>query len=295
MISVVVVSFNTRDLLRKCIASVRRFEPGAEIVVVDNASRDGSAEMVRVEFPEVKLVESATNLGFAGANNTGLRLTTGDVIVLLNSDAELLDAGLSRCARRLAENPRLGAVHPRLVGADGNPQQCEYPLPTFGDEARVAARRSRRGCEAGRTWLAGTALVIRRAAIEAVGGGLNDGYFIYWEDADLSAQLRKAGWELAVEDEVVVRHVGGASGGGPDASRRADLFAWYFWGKHRWFRRNRPIWEAAALWLLDLCEVPRKFLRGLRHPSRRRAEWSQARVSFRILALGLLGEKPRRP
>lgn len=131
--------------------------------------------------------------------------------------------------------------------------------------------------------------------LESVGGGLDDGYFIYWEDADLSAALRRAGWELAVEPEALVRHVGGASGGGPGAGRRADLYAWYFWGKHRWFRRNRPWWEAAALVLLDVGDVPRKFLRGLRRPARRRAEWSHARVSLRVLALGLLGRKPTRP
>ena len=294
MISVVVVSFNTRDLLRKCLASVRRFEPWAEVIVVDNASKDGSADMVAAEFPGTKLIRSSTNLGFAAANNAGVRRAVGDVVVLLNSDAELLDDSLARCVGRLKADPYLGAVHPLLVGADGEPQGCEYPMPSLRAEARAAARLNPRRAPAA-TWLAGTALVIRRKALDAVGGGLDDGYFIYWEDADLSARLRAKGWELAVEPGAVVRHHGGASGGGPDAARRPDLFAWYAWGRRRWYRRNRPWWESAGVWALDLCDVPRKYLRGLRHPARRAAEWAHARVSLRVLALGLLGIQPSRP
>jgi len=294
MLSIIVVSFNTRDLLRTCLASVMRHQPGAEIIVVDNASRDGSAGMVRLEFPGVKLVESCTNLGFAGANNAGIKLATGSYVALLNSDAELGDDSLTRCVARLEQNPKLGAVHPALIGADGKAQQCEYPLPSLRRIARDVVRLSAEPASApDQTWLAGTALVIRRTALEAVGGGLDAGYFIYWEDADLSARLRAAGWELAVEPGTLVRHVGGASGGGPDAGRRADLYAWYCYGKHRWFRRNRPAWEAAAVWLLDVMDVPRKFLQGVRHGARRKAAWAHARVTARILALGLLGLKPR--
>lgn len=293
MLSVVVVSFNTRDLLRACLTSVRRFETGAEIIVVDNASRDGSVEMVRAEFHEVTVIEAGRNLGFAGANNLGIAVATRPVIVLLNSDAELLDDSLSRCAARLATDPSLGAVHPRLVGADGNPQQCEYPLPSLDRCMRTAARvPSAPGARPGRTWLAGTALVIRREALATVGGKLDDGYFIYWEDADLSAQLRRAGWRLAVEGTALVRHVGGASGGGPDAARRADLYAWYCYGKYRWFRRNRPWPEAVGVWILDAVEVPRRYARGLVRQGRRRVEWTHASVTARVLLRTLIGLRP---
>src|SRR5258708_27586179 len=122
MLSVVIVSFNTRDLLRQCLSSLRRHEPGAQVIVVDNASRDGSPVMVRDEFPEAALVRSPTNDGFAAANNLGLRLATGDPVVLLNSDTLLHDPALSRCASWLDDHPRTGAVSPRLVGSDGKPQ-----------------------------------------------------------------------------------------------------------------------------------------------------------------------------
>ncbi|MFO0822179.1 MAG: glycosyltransferase, partial [Gemmataceae bacterium] len=191
--------------------------------------------------------------------------------------------------------PKLGAIHPALVGADGRPQECEYPMPSLGRMVRDAVRLTQPATPRDRTWLAGTALVIRREALEAVGGRLDPGYFIYWEDADLSAQLRARGWNLAFEPAAIVRHVGGASGGGPDAGRRADLYAWYCYGKHRWFRRNRPVWEATAVWMLDALDVPRKFLQGVRHSARRRAAWSHARVTARVLALGLLGLRPQTP
>lgn len=295
MLSIVVVSFNTRDLLRNCLASIRKFEPTAEVVVVDNASSDGSSAMVRAEFPEVIMFDAGKNLGFAGANNLGLAATTQPFIVLLNSDAELLDDSLSRCVARLKADEKIGAIHPRLVGADGKPQQCEYPLPTLTGFARVAARMPpQTEPEPGKSWLAGTALMIRRAALDTVGGKLDDGYFIYWEDADLSASLRRAGWTLAVEEASLVRHVGGASGGGPDASRRADLYAWYCYGKHRWFRRNRPWWEAVGIWLLDTVDVPRKYLRGLVRRSRRKTDWAHARATAGVLIRVLFGLRPTR-
>ena len=250
MLSVVVVSFNTRDLLRACLASARRFEPGAQVIVVDNASRDGSAAMVRAEFPEVTVIEAGRNLGFAGANNLGLAVATRPVIVLLNSDTELLDDSLSRCAARLAADPHLGAVHPRLVGADGTPQECEYPLPSLGHLVRRAVRlRPREALRPGRTWLAGTALVIRREALATVGGKLDDGYFIYWEDADLSA-LRRAGWGLAVEETALVRHVGGASGGGAGRHPAPNSMRGTLTVSTAGFQRNRDPWsEAAGVWI----------------------------------------------
>jgi GT2 family glycosyltransferase len=295
MLSVIVVSFNTIDLLGACLRSLRRFEPGAEVIVVDNGSRDGSAAMVRTQFPEVKLIEAGKNLGFAAANNLGLEASAGRILVLFNSDAELMDNSLSRCGRRLDSDPQLGAVHPRLVGADGKPQQCEHLLPTFAGHVRTSLGLPRPGpVGANRTWLAGTALVIRRVALETVGGRLDDGYFIYWEDADLSARLRAAGWGLAVEDAALVRHVGGASGGGPDSARRADLLAWYYYGMHRWFRRNRPWWEAVAVWLYEALEIPRLCLRGLRRRDRRASEWTKAGVTGRVLVRSLLCIQPAR-
>lgn len=296
MLSVIIVSYNARDHLRACLESLARHEPAAEVVVVDNASRDGSAAMVAAEHPRVRLVQTGRNAGFAAANNAGLAVVTRPYVVLLNSDTEVTDDSLSRCGRRLEADPTLGAVHPRLRGADGRPQQCQHRFPTLAEAFRKALRLlSRDENQTENTWLAGTALVVRRAALDAVGGGLDSGYFMYWEDADLSARLRSRGWDLCVQEDAEVLHHGGASGGGPDAARRADLFAWYCYGRHRWFRRNRPGVEAGAVWLLDAADVPRKLLRGLVRAARRKAEWAHAAVTARVLALGLLGRPPATP
>lgn len=296
-VSLIIVSYNTRDLLAQCLRSIATHAPHAEVVVVDNASRDGSAEMVRSEFPGVKLLALAGNGGFAAANNAGLPLCRGEFVVLLNSDTVLEDDGLDRCAALMRRSPKLGAVSPRLVGFDGRDQQCLHDPPSLRRALRVAARLSpTRGGEgpAREPWLAGTALMVRREAIDGLDGFLDDSYFMYWEDADLSARLRADGWELATCAEAHVRHHGGASGGGADESRRGPLFAWYVYGKHRWFAKHRPAWEAAGLWLLDLVEVPRMLARGALRPGRRH-EISRSRTLAGVLGRRLVGLAPGRP
>jgi GT2 family glycosyltransferase len=296
-LSIVIVSYNTRELLRQCLESVRRHEPAAQVIVVDNASRDGSAAMVRAGFPEVDVIESAQNLGFAGANNLGLERATGAFVVLLNSDTVIEDDGLSRCASWVREHPELGAASPRLMGADGIPQHCLFRFPSVRERLRQQARRETPPPSSDRDpegWLAGTALVLRREALESVGGGLDASYFMYWEDADLSARLRRAGWDLAVYPGAEVVHYGGASGGGADARRRPDLQAWMFYGKYRWYRRNRGRIAASLIWFLDAVEVPRLLIRAATRPDRRHAA-ADARVLTVSLLRSLLGRPPSRP
>lgn len=266
------------------------------MIVVDNASRDGSGEMVAAEFPEVLLFREQKNLGFAGGNNVGLKAAFGDYVVLFNSDAELTDPALSRCVQAMEKDPRLGAAHPALIGPDGLPQNAEHFFPSVGSIVRDTLRLKRSGRpEARERWLAGTALVIRTEAMRSIGGALDDHYFMYWEDTDLSAKLRKAGWTLRMEPEASVKHHGGASGGGSDSARRADLHAWFCYGKHRWFRSNRPAWEAATVWVLDALDVPRKAIRGLVRRSSRRSEWAQSKVTARVLWGMLTGSRPPLP
>jgi GT2 family glycosyltransferase len=296
MLSVIIVNYNTREYLRKCLTSLNVHEPLAQVIVVDNASRDGSQEMVRQDYPGVHLICEEQNRGFAAANNSGLEVAKGDYLVLFNSDAELTDAALSECVKLMESNPKLGAVHPNLVGSDGNPQISEHRFPTLQSMVREAIRLP--GAEVvapDATWLAGTALVLRKTALQSIGGRLDDHYFMYWEDTDLSARLRKAGWDLAICSSALVMHYGGASGGGADASRRADLHAWFCYGKHRWFRANRPTWQAASVWLIDAFDVPRKLIRGSVYKSRRHAEWSHAKVTLQVLGNLLAGGRPKLP
>jgi len=297
VISIIIVSYNTRDLLRQCLESLARYCPDAEVIVVDNASRDGSADIVRTDFPHVKLILLSENRGFAGGNNEGLKQATGDLLLLLNSDTVLEDDSVQHCAAWMDEHQDVGAVSPHLIGMDDHPQQCLHRFPSLRQRLRRALwmrPKADADEQTGSGWLAGTALMIRREALDECGGGLDDTYFMYWEDADLSARLIEAGWKLAEYPDAHVRHYGGASGGGPDAARRPDLYAWYAWGEHRWFFRHRPVWEALSLWMLDCVDVLRKFVRGAVH-STRRSEWLHSRTLAGVLWRRLLGQKPPLP
>lgn len=300
-LAIVVVSYNTRELLRLCLASIRRRHPSARVIVADNASRDGSPQMVRDEFPEVELVETGRNAGFAAANNLALeRVGDAEFVLFLNSDAELLDDTLARCLDWLRERPDVGATSPRLVGIDGVPQAAAYPMPTLAAGLREALRLPPEPVSGSpdapaRVWIAGTALIVRAAALRSVGGRLDESYWMYWEDADLSARLLADGWHVEpCPLEGAILHRGGASGGGADAARRPDLHAWYLHGKHLWFRRHRPPLHAIALYLLDLLDVPRQALRG-RLRRGRAAERAHARVKLRVLLDMLRGRAPAIP
>ncbi len=295
--SLIIVNYNTRELLRLCLKSIAAHAPQSHVIVVDNGSRDDSVAMVRAEFPSVELVSLPQNIGFAPANNVGLERVQGEFAVLLNSDTELEDDGLVRCVCWMREHPELAAATPRLLGIDGQPQEPSYRFTSLAQELGVSLRQGRpkpQGDRDPKTWLAGTALVLRLSALEAIGGKLDANYFMYWEDADVSARLREAGWDLAVYPEAYVRHHGGASGGGSDTSRRPDLMAWYQYGRYRWFKRHRGAFETAGLWVMDWMNVARGLLKPLVRPSRRH-EAAQARVMAACLIRALRGQRPPLP
>ena len=293
-ISVVIVSFNTKTLLRECLESLRKFEPSAQMIVVDNASRDGSETIVREEFPEVTVIQSGRNAGFAGANDLGIAKAAGEFVILLNSDTRLEEPALSSTVAWMESRPEIGASSPRLLGADGQPQSCIYAWPSVASLWREALKLPPKPAPDNEGWIAGTCLVLRRAALEEAGGGLDENYGMYWEDADLSRQIVRKGWKVEPFDGATILHYGGASGGGEDAARRPDLHAWYLYGKYRWFRKNEGFFASAAVWLLDAADVPRKRLRAWLRPERK-AERDHARVQARALFNALIGRKPPVP
>ena len=295
MASIIIVSFNTCELTRNCLLSLQEHEPGSEVIVVDNASHDQSADMIQDEFPDVKLVRLEKNVGFGRANNAGYEHATTDVIVLLNSDTILNDNALARCEARLKSDSTVGVVSPKLMGVDGVPQQCRHRFPTIADNFRKAFRMKTSPVDRvpeDWSWLAGTCLVLRREAIEQAGGLFDHELFMYWEDADLSSRLLASGWKLVVADDATITHYGGASGGGPDATRRPDLDAWYTFGRHYWFSKHRPLWESVTLWLMEFLDTFRCLIRGAVHRSRRN-EWVRARTMLQVLTRRLVGLKPK--
>lgn len=229
LLSIVIVSFNTRDLLRECLASLDENSRGIskEVFVVDNVSRDGSADMVEREFPRATLIRSHVNLGFAAANNSAFRLATGRYIVLLNSDAFLKEGALQRAAEHMEEDPRIGIGGARLIGRDGSWQPSARLFPSPLNEFLTLSGLSGRHASSrffGRfdrtwanpeeaadvDWVPGAFSVIRRDALETV-GYFDESFFLYYEEVDLCRRFKKAGYRIRYWPDVVVVHYGGES------------------------------------------------------------------------------------
>jgi GT2 family glycosyltransferase len=225
-VSAVVVSFNTRDHLLRCLASLERHVTlPLEVVVVDNASTDGSADSVRGRFPAVRLVANPRNLGFGAACNRGLRAATGAYRLLLNSDAEVGPGSVEALAALLDARPDVGIVAPRTRSADGAIQVSFGPALTPWREwtqrrlVRAVRRRDpsalRRlellaGVEREPFWVSGACLLARAEALDAI-SGFDEGYFLYEEDVDLCVRVRRAGWRVVYTPSAEVVHALGAS------------------------------------------------------------------------------------
>jgi len=296
-ISVLIVNHNGGPLLRECLASVSASLPRAQVIVVDNASEDGSPELIRSEFPAVQLTTLEANLGFAAANNIAFAQATGDNLVLLNSDASIESPGLDAALRLLESEPTIAAIAPRLVGIDGQPQPSCLPRPsmwralvrTFWRESTQIAIDPRKAI----VWLPATCLILRRDALESVGGLFDEQFYLYWEDADLCARLVRQGWRLAVCDESSVLHHGRPSDISPKQVDDPERLLWYAWGRERWFQKHRSAFEAKMIQYLDFVYAVRLTLRsffGERHIRQR----ARGRAMFDAVRLTLRGQSPDR-
>jgi N-acetylglucosaminyl-diphospho-decaprenol L-rhamnosyltransferase len=220
-VAVVIVSFNTREELPRCLRSLDAQAPKpGRVVVVDNASTDGSPEAVRRDFPTVLLLENDENLGFARAANRGLREARDPFVLFLNPDAELAPGALETLAGLLDTRPEVGIVGPRTVGTDGTIQISSGPLLTpraeWAQRRLVGGVRARRpgalaraerihGQEHEPGWVSGACLLARREALLAV-GGFDEAFFLYEEDVDLCLRVRRAGWRILFTPRAEVLH-----------------------------------------------------------------------------------------
>ena len=228
-LSVVIVNWNVCDLLRRCLLSINqsRASLGIETIVVDSASSDGSVEMVRREFPWVRLVASRENLGYAGGNNLGMAKAKGRYSLILNPDTKIEDDALAEMVRYLDEHPRVGGLGPALRYPDGAPQPSRRRFPTLATafcestllhqwfpNNRVARRYhlADRPADVAQPvdWLVGAALMIRREAWQQV-GPLDEGFFMYFEEVDWCRRCRAAGWEIVYLPSAGIIHYEGKS------------------------------------------------------------------------------------
>lgn len=276
-IAVVVVSHNTRELLRDCLASARAESP-AELVVIDTGSRDGSVKMVRREFPEAILLADGGNPGFGAAANRAIAACSSPFVLLLNADTRVGAGTLQSLARHLRRNPRAAVVGPRLANPDGSLQVSCFPFlgtlqlmlektPVARWLARIPLLRNHwllscSGHDRTRVvpWVLGAAMAIRRKAFEAI-GGFDPSYFMYSEEIDLCYRFKAAGWEVHFTPAGMVVHVGGASTG----QRRPEMAVRQVASSRLFYRRHysRP-WVLVLEMMIGVAMLGRWVRDGLR-------------------------------
>ena len=261
--AVLVVSYDSAALLPECLAGIRaQTGVACEVWVVDNASHDGSPELVRRDFPEAHLVANPENVGFARANNQVLLASPAEAFALVNPDAVLPPGALRACLDHLLAHPDVAVVGTRLVYADGRAQDSCHRFLSLGGLAaevlaldrwlgpdanwswrRVPGFRPDRAAEV--DWLQGAFLVVRGRAVREV-GGFDPDFFMYGEEMEWCYRLRRAGWKVAYLPEPPVVHLGGAT----VRPVAAAMFVENLKGHLRFFRKHRGALETLAARLL---------------------------------------------
>jgi GT2 family glycosyltransferase len=262
-LSIIIVSWNTQLLLAQCLASIQsathpKTLADLEIFVVDNASSDGSADMVRQHFPSVRLIESPENLGFARGNNLAIRQSTGRYVLLLNPDTELLPGALEGLLEFMETRPDAGAAGSCLLNPDGTLQYSCSPAPTLMREFWRLLHLDALypyGSYWMNTWsssaprevdnVQGASLIVRRSILDQI-GVLDEGYFMYTEEVDLCYRIRQAGWHIFWVPSSHVTHYGGQS----TQQVSAEMFLHLYRSKILYFRKHHGMLATAIYKLI---------------------------------------------
>jgi GT2 family glycosyltransferase len=251
-VSVVIVVWNAKKYVIECLESLREHCGNicSEVIVVDNASTDGTAELVEQMFPEFKLIRNAGNFGFARANNIGIAQSSGDYVCLVNSDVKFLDDCISPMIEYLSQNSAVGMLGPKMLAPDGKVWRSTMRFPTIWNYfcralgVDIAFKKSRlfggllmsdfdHQTTTRVEVLNGWFVVVRRSAMERV-GLLDPQFFMYGEDVDWCYRFRKAGEEVIFFAEAGAIHYGGASSSHAPLRFYLELYraTWQYWRKH---------------------------------------------------------------
>jgi GT2 family glycosyltransferase len=228
-VSIIIVNWNTRDILRDCLNSVYGNAKGLEIevIVVDNASGDGSAEMVRPEFPEVRLIANSDNKGFAAANNQGIKAARGRYVLPLNSDTIVLDDAIARVVCIADDNPEAAVIGCRVLNSDRTMQPTCFMFPSILNMVlsstylyKLFPKSKFFGRERMTWWdrndprqvdvVTGCFMLVRTDAIKQV-GMMDERFFMYGEETDWCYRFKRAGWKVLFTPTAEIVHLGGAS------------------------------------------------------------------------------------
>lgn len=228
-VSIIIVNWNTRDILRDCLRSVyeQTRDISFEVIVIDNASNDGSAEMVKREFPQVRPIENTENRGFAAANNQGMKIAGGQYVLLLNPDTIVLDRAIEKTVTFADLRPDVGILSCSVLNEDGSFQDTCFTFPSITNFVLSALGlpklwpTNRFFGRVRMSWfdwkheqdvdvVVGCFMLVRRAAIDRV-GLMDEGYFMYAEETDWCYRFQKAGWRIVYAPVGKICHLGGRS------------------------------------------------------------------------------------
>ena len=299
-IAIVIVNYNTCEYLRRCLASIHEGD-AVEVIVVDNASSDGSAEMVRTCYPHVTLRAKKSNAGYGAAANEAIASCNADYILLLNSDTLLQSNTAHALQSYLDRHPQTALVGPRLNNSDGTLQASCYPYPTpfnlFLEEsllgrlvAYIPGVRNRylrtwpHDKARSVPWVLGAALAMRRDAFLAV-GGFDPTFFMYFEEIDLCRRLRAAGWQIDFAPVTIIIHIGGASTSQQYAEMQYRLFS----STQLFYRRHYTGWQMRFFHLTMLPIIIARLVRDavrysrMRNPQEREKSLATLHVRYRML------------
>lgn len=248
-ISIIIVSWNVKALLQDCLTSIDAGDLEVEILVVDADSADGTPNMVRAEFPQVRLIEPKFNTGFSKGNNIGIEQATGRYIFMLNPDTRVVEGSLQALFNFMESHSEIGVVGPQLLNPDGTVQSSRRRFPTFWtaifestwlqpiapkkvlEHFYVLDYADDETVEVG--WVDGAAMFARREVLEKV-GGLDEGYFMYSEEMDWQRRVQAAGWRIAYYPDPQVFHYRGASS--DQVSTKRHIY--FQTSKIRYFRKH---------------------------------------------------------
>ncbi len=249
-LTIIIVSYNSLGFLKACLDSIYKNPPGPgyEIVVVDNASTDGTPGFIEKNYPGAALISNSKNVGFAAANNQAIARTRSDYILLINSDCEVYGGSLDKLIKFIDGNPEIGIAGPRIINSDGSIQPSCRNFPSFFNAAAHTLltniypdnpfSKKYKLMDVSRDrpfkvdWVSGSAMMIRRAAL-ADTGLLDENYFMYVEDLDICYRMRQADWKVYyTPDSRILHHAGGSGGKNIRSSFRMQKSVLYFFWKN---------------------------------------------------------------
>ncbi len=269
-LSICIVSWNTRDLLRKCLASIYKYPPSCdfEVFAADNNSSDGTPDMVAKDFPQVLLIKNKENLGFARANNQIIEKTKGTYILLLNPDAEVFERSIDILIDFLDKNPDAGVVAPKLINSDGSLQRSCMGFPTLGAMAMrqlflealvpfnpytkkylMSGFKHDKLAEVDQPM--GACLLVRKEIIDKI-GPFDSGYYMFFDEVDLCFRIKKAGWRIFFDPASIVMHHGGTA-----VKKWSPFKLSKVWtaSRNHYFKKHHGTAALLALYLVDAAKA----------------------------------------